>query len=76
MIVVGEDDTFELDASPSLDPDGTSEVASYEWLCFDSNDDPCFETDPNKPSKQRRMVLPATVKTSITVASKLKTNSR
>lgn len=75
MLVVGEHDTFALDASPSSDPDGSSDLASYEWLCFDSNDDPCFEVDPSNPLKQRRMVIPPDRKTSITVANKLKTNS-
>ena len=75
-MIVGESDSFTLDGSPSIDPDRSTETATYEWLCFDSANDPCFEPDPTNSERQRRMVIPSTVKTQIDVAAKLQTNQR
>ena len=74
--MVGEDDAVVLDASRSSDPDRTSETASYEWLCFDSEDNPCFEPNINDTDRYQRMVIPSKVKATIDVARQLKTNSR
>ena len=74
--MVGEDDTFVLDGSRSLDPDQSSESATYTWQCFDTDDNPCSEPDPTKPGGLKRMVIPSGEKATINVAQKLKTNSK
>lgn len=75
-LVVGEDDTFVLDGSRSSDPDGSDVQAVYEWSCSDEDENPCFEPDPEKPGAVRRMVIPSSDKATISVAEKLKTNSK
>ena len=73
-LVVGEDDTFVLDASLSSDPDGSSDVASYKWQCFESDGTtPCFEPDPNNTERKRRMVIDSSAKASINVRQRLET---
>ena len=73
--MVGEDDTFILDGSRSSDPDGSSEVARYNWECLDSEENPCFEPNPSKPGRKRRMLIPTGVKATIDVAAQLNTNN-
>lgn len=73
--MVGEDDTFDLDGARSSDPDGSSEVARYNWECLDVDNNPCFEPDPSRPGRKRRMLIPSVVKATINVAAQLNTNS-
>lgn len=73
--VVGASSTLKLDASPSKDPDQTTETAWYKWECTDSKGDPCFVPDPANPSRKIRLVLATTAVITIDVSKNFESNS-
>ncbi|XP_032231194.2 uncharacterized protein LOC5506859 isoform X1 [Nematostella vectensis] len=74
--VVGATSTMTMDASPSIDPDKTSETAWYRWACFDSSENPCFRPDPVNAGRQIRVTFPTTAQVSFSVADYLSSNQQ